>query len=102
MNNEELRKHCEMQIKRCDLQKDCNHLLEYQSILNLLDENKMLKDRLNDVEKTILAMVEQGYLDGLTEYYSTGYNSEFGVRAKILLEKCRGEYKSLDDIGGNE
>lgn len=47
MSEEELREHCKKQIERCSLLKDYKHQLEHQAVLDLLEENKQLKDRID-------------------------------------------------------
>lgn len=57
------------------------------------NENQQLKSQLkqrdeviNEVKNTINKMLTVGYSKGTTGYFSTGENSEFGCRAKIILD----------------
>lgn len=53
MNVEELKKHCEKQINLCSRLNDYKHLEEHQLVLNLIEENKQLKDNWNKVKNII-------------------------------------------------
>lgn len=53
MTVEELKKHCEKQINLCSRLNDYKHLEEHQLILNLIEENKQLKDNWNKLKEII-------------------------------------------------
>ena len=62
----------------------------YNEVINLQQENKQLKEVIEEVRKVINAMIHTGYIlendNSATQFTATDKNSEFGVRAKILLQ----------------
>ena len=90
---------CETCIKRktvyCPNHVDCYDTINkpyYQNRIMLLEENKQLKEQLqqkediiNKTKSTINQMLNTGYSKGNTFYYDTK-DGEFGARAEILLE----------------
>lgn len=52
-------------------------------------EIERLNNIINELENIINKMIYDGYTDGLTGYFATTENSEFGVRGKILLNKIQ-------------
>lgn len=78
MTVEELKKHCEKQINLCSRLNDYKHLEEHRLILNLIEENKQLKDNWNKLKEYV----------GI-EWYSYDNDSiEFEV-AKDILNKMQ-------------
>lgn len=54
----------------------------------LKQENKRLKDNWNEIKGIIEDMIYVGYVDNNTTcYWATERNSEFGTRAKVILNK---------------
>ena len=51
-----------------------------------LKKEIQLKEVIEEVRDVIEKMIDVGYVDGMTCYYPTKNDSEFGVRAKILLQ----------------
>lgn len=65
----------------------------------LQQENKQLKDNWNAIKNIIKDIVSVGYTDKHGEYYwPTKENSEYGVRAKILLDKM----EEMERINNND
>ena len=52
----------------------------------LLKENQTLKEVIEEVREVINKMVHYGYAKGVTLYMATTEDSEFGIRAKVLLQ----------------
>lgn len=56
------------------------------TIISLRDELITTESVLDEIREVINKMIYQGYSDGNTLYFATDVNSEFGVRAKVLLQ----------------
>lgn len=70
-----------------------------RKIKELEQENKQLKDNWNAIKNIIKDIVSVGYTDKHGEYYwPTKENSEYGVRAKILLDKM----EEMERINNND
>lgn len=65
---------------REELQKANDTLDTHNELINHLQEV------IEEVRDVIEKMIDVGYVDGMTCYYPTKNDSEFGVRAKILLQ----------------
>lgn len=71
----------------------------FNAIYQMQEENKQLKDNWNAIKNIIKDMVSVGYTDKHGEYYwPTKENSEYGVRAKILLDKM----EEMERINNND
>ena len=77
MNVEELKKHCEKQINLCSRLNDYKHLEEHQLVLNLIEENKQLKDNWNKLKKYMID-TEQIYKKSDDKYIKDMH--EIGIR----------------------
>ena len=69
--------------------------VEFDSIVNgvlqLQQENSQLKQRIEKAIEIINQMIFNGYAKGGTIYMATSEKSEFGSRAKIILEILKGD-----------
>ena len=65
-----------------------------QYIENLQSQLKAKEEVIKEAREVISKMINTGYSDGTTLYFSTSNKSEFGVRAKIIDEiLSKGENK---------
>lgn len=65
-----------IQTERIDMQEELNKIIQ------------KLFNNWNELKNIIKDMASVGYIDKCEgEYWATGWNSEYGVRAKILLSK---------------
>lgn len=55
-----------------------------------------LQDRIDKTIECISQMIFKGYRDETIEYFATGEKSEFGIRAKVILEKLKGAKNEMD------
>lgn len=49
-------------------------------------ENKELHSKIDKAIEVINKMIYQGYMNDNIQYFATGEKSEFGIRAKAILE----------------
>ena len=89
MNEEEIEKIIEMTINKSNkeyisLKKQFDELLSDYIELSRIEEKQ--EKVIEEVRDVIEKMIDVGYVDGMTCYYPTKNDSEFGVRAKILLQ----------------
>ena len=61
------------------------------NIRNLQQENSQLKEKIEKAIEIINQMIFNGYAKGGTIYMATSEKSEFGSRAKIILEILKGD-----------
>lgn len=62
-----------------------------EEIEQLQQENSQLKERIEKAIEIINQMIFKGYAKGGTIYMATSEKSEFGSRAKIILEVLKGD-----------
>lgn len=98
MTIEDLKNHCEKQIDLCSKLNDYKHLEEHQIILNLIKENKELKEKYeNAVADYETTMAEKNELkkqvEERTKMYQNAYDYSQKMEGKaIILEAQQKEF----------
>lgn len=103
MDKEEYRKHCEKQIKMCNMIGDFRHASEHELSLSLLNECENMKQEKEELKQVLIDIREyckddseywgnDSYIDGKNEGFKEAQQGILQIIDKVLdLDKVRGE-----------